>query len=709
MGRRSRLRAALGGLIAVALMAAGCSGDDAGEDGGDEAADETPTTVPAPVVGPRDEPLPGVVPTPQALAWVGPDVAVAETVQVVVAAAVDEPTRTLVTDVLRTAGAADVTVAEAGASAGEDPQAGAAGDTGLVVRLGAPDDAGVAAVLADAGVAAPAPVPAEGYALAAVSYGDEAPGAVAVAAAEPAGWFYGAQTLRQLVRPGAGDGDAGGAVAGVSVVDRPAMGTRGTIEGFYGSPWTPEERRALLTFQGRLKLNTYVYAPKDDPFHRDRWREPYPADRLAELADLVALAADNHVRFTFAVSPGPSICYSDPADTAALSTKLGALYDVGVRSFTIALDDIVADRWNCEGDASAFGPASMEAAARAQVRLLNELQAGFVATHEGARPLQMVPTEYRNTDDSPYRAVLRTGLDPAVEVMWTGSYVVPAEVTVAQAEAAATVFGRRTLLWDNTPTNDWPATEGRLLLGPYDRRQPGLSGQLNGILSNPMNQAAASQVALVGVADFAWNDAAYDPARAHHAAAEHLAEPTEASGRGPAPTAGGAGDAPDRAAVVDALLAFFDTAHLAPTSAADGRLSLPQAPALAAELDAFRSAWEAGDHAGAVEGLRPYAERLAGATALIEAGAQPAFVADAQPWLDALALWGEALVATLDGLAARAGGDTATADARFAASADLVTQARAVHTIAGETRPQGPVRVADGVLDAFLAEALSLS
>ena len=75
-------------------------------------------------------------------------------------------------------------------------------------------------------------------------------------------------------------------------------------------------------------------------------------------------------------------------------------------------------------------------------------------------------------------------------------------------------------------------------------------------------------------------------------------------------------------------------------------------------------------------GLRPYAERLAGAPALIRAHVvDPAFTADCGPWLDATALWGQALVSTLDGLAARAGGDAATGQVRLAEAASLANQA----------------------------------
>ena len=168
-----------------------------------------------------------------------------------------------------------------------------------------------------------------------------------------------------------------------------------------------------------------------------------------------------------------------------------------------------------------------------------------------------------------------------------------------------------------------------------------------------MNQAAASKVQLVGGADFAWNDAAYDPARAHRAAASFLAS----------------GDP----ATVEALLTFFDLENLAPTSASSGVVSQPQSPALAASLDAFRAAWSAGDRTGALAALRPVAERIAGAPDLIRAHvADEAFVADCAPWLDATVLWGRAFVRTLDGLAARETGDEATASAAFAESDALV-------------------------------------
>ncbi|GAB3432857.1 beta-N-acetylhexosaminidase family protein [Flindersiella endophytica] len=629
---------------------------------------------PAPSGSDATAALPTVMPRPQALTRNGPGVVVRGAVRLQVGAEVDAPTRDLVVAVLRAAGADTVEVA--------GPSAPQGSSSAVSVVVGSVADERVATALRAAGGQAPQGSPAEGYALASKA-NRTGGGLVVLAGVDSDGIYYAAQTLRQLVRKPV--------IAAVTIADYPLMPLRGAIEGFYGSPWTHAERLDQLAFYGSVKLNTYIYAPKDDPYHREQWREPYPAEKLAQLGELVRQATAHHVRFTFALSPGVSICYSDAADTQALEAKLRAMYDLGVRSFSIPLDDITYTRWNCASDQTAYGDPSAQAAAQAQVDLLNRIQREFLDTLAGTNPLQMVPTEYGDVNETAYKRILREQLDTRVEVMWTGTDVVPPSISVADAQQAAQVWGRKVFVWDNYPVNDYGNTTGRLLLAPYAEREPGLHTQLSGIVLNPMNQAAASKVALFGGADFTWHDTGYQPEPTSLAAAEYLA----------------AGDA----ATVRALLAFFDLEHLAPTFGSQPWQ--PQAPELARRLAEFRTAWAGGGttaRTAALRELRPYARLLAGASERIRSRvADPGFVADCQPWLDALALWGPAFVDTLDALQARVNGDEDRAAQLFAEAADLMAQAQAIRTIPGETRPQGRVRVGDGVLDTFLIEARTLS
>ncbi|MGW0811709.1 beta-N-acetylglucosaminidase domain-containing protein [Streptomyces viridiviolaceus] len=613
--------------------------------------------------------LPPVSPTPQSLARAGRDAVVTGRVIVVADEDTDAGARARLVRELTAHGAHRVDVV----APGQVPRA-AAGL--LTVRLGPATRSDIAAALGDTAV----PDHAEGYAL---RVSGDRPGAqIVLGGKDAAGQFYAVQTLRQLfVR----DGREGWKAAGVRVSDFPSMPLRGTIEGFYGQPWTHAERLDQMDFYGDVKANTYIYAPKDDPYHRSKWREPYPADKQAELGELVRRATANHVRFTFAVSPGESICYSDAADRKALKAKLQALYDLGTRAFSIPLDDISYTRWNCEADRAAFGEPGRGAAARAQVDLLNDVQRTFIATHEGSQPLQMVPTEYGDLTNTAYKQTLRDTLDPAVEVMWTGTDVVPPKITNEEADKASELFGRKVFVWDNYPVNDFGNTSGRLLLAPYDKREAGLSAHLSGIVANPMNQPYASKVAVFGVADFTWNDRAYDAGRSWPRAMAYLA--------------GG-----DREAT-DALLVLGDLEHLAPTFGATPWQ--PQAPELTRRVARFWEAWDAGSRTEAVEALRAHATAVEQAPATIRGGSvQEGFVNDAGPWLDATELWGKAMVTMLDALAARQAGHREAADRLRAESNDLQQRARAVRVDPprnswGRVQP----KVGDGVLDSFLVQA----
>lgn len=585
-----------------------------------------------------------VWPTPQQVSERSDGFRVPHTVGLVTATDTDGPALRTVRAALAKAGATDIRESAA------DP------GTKVTVWL-----AGGAPVLKELHVADHTGLTAEGYVLAAGQHGGRAH--IVLDGADGAGAFYAAESLSQLI--------ARHWMPGVSVRDWPAMRYRGSIEGFYGTPWSHADRLDHLGYLGAHKMNTYEYAPKDDPYHRERWRDPYPPDKLAQLGELVTRARDNHVEFTFALSPGLSICYSSQADLDALLAKFEAVYDLGGRSFNVPFDDINYGKWNCPADKDTFGDGAAGAGA-AQTYVLNKVQAWARAKGD-VHPLQTVPTEYSDVADSAYKKALREKLDPDVVVHWTGIGVVPATITVDQAAQARKVFGHPILVWDNYPVNDYIA--GRLPLAAYTGRQPGLSGQVSGIISNPSNQAAVSKVALFSFADFGWHDAGYDAVRDWSAA---LAE-----------RAGG------NARTIAALHVFADVTTY------DGTLHRTQAPEFAAATREFWRRWDAGDHRGAISGLRTRVKALAAAPATIRAGvSDTAFADEAKAWLDATVLWAGALDAALDMLSHQ--GDRAWSDRRRVDA--LVTQANAIRDTREPHSGTAP-KIGDGVIDTFLGAA----
>ena len=292
---------------------------------------------------------------------------------------------------------------------------------------------------------------------------------------------------------------------------------RGIVEGFYGAPWSASARRDVLSFVAPLGMNAYVYAPKDDPFHRQRWRDAYPAAEQAELADLAAHARGLGVRFGFAISPGLDITYESPVDREQLMTKLAPLLDAGVDWFVLALDDI---------------PAAPGLAAR-QADLATWML-GRVRDRLPDAALTVCPTEYVGTRPSPYLAELAAGMPDAVSLLWTGPTVCSPTVTVADASSwIAAVAPHDVLLWDNYPVNDGTMA-GRLHLGPYEGRDAGLADVLTGVLLNPMTQAHASLVALGTASSYLTDPDAYDSTDAWGATlaavGEHAHAPLRARG-----------------------------------------------------------------------------------------------------------------------------------------------------------------------------------
>ena len=306
------------------------------------------------------------------------------------------------------------------------------------------------------------------------------------------GAFYGLQTLRQIVAQAENR-----LLPCVRVNDWPDLPSRGVVEGFYGTPWSHKARLSLIDFYGRYKMNTYIYGPKDDPYHSSPdWRKPYPEDEAADIKELVEACRANYVDFVWAIHPGQDIKWNEE-DYAALVAKFEDMYALGVRAFAIFFDDISGDGAN----------------PYRQVELLNRLGEEFVKVKGDVAPLIICPTDYNRSWANPTErgslAVYGRELDPSVRVFWTGDYVC-SDLTPATLEWVGTRIQRPALYWWNFPVTDY--CRHIVMQGPvYGLDQTLTAENLCGFVSNPMEHAEASKLALYGVADYTWNIEDYDP------------------------------------------------------------------------------------------------------------------------------------------------------------------------------------------------------
>jgi hyaluronoglucosaminidase len=270
---------------------------------------------------------------------------------------------------------------------------------------------------------------------------------------------------------------------------------RGVVEGFYGPPYTFPQRDDLIRFIAARGYNLYIYAPKNDRQHRSRWREPYPAKIMARFGETVRRAAEVGVDFSYAISPGVSMCYSSPEDFAAITGKLSAFYELGVRQFGLFLDDIGAT-FRFEADCLAYATYGA-----AHVSLANRL-AGWLADLDPACRLSVCPVEYHGRPPfGDYLAELGAGLWPEIDLFYTGPEICSCTITAEDVAAFAQVTRRKPVIWDNYPVNDL-AMQGELHIGPVTGRDPALAVAARGLVVNTMLQPEASKIAL-------WSYAAY--------------------------------------------------------------------------------------------------------------------------------------------------------------------------------------------------------
>ena len=291
---------------------------------------------------------------------------------------------------------------------------------------------------------------------------------------------------------------------------------RGALEGFYGTFYSFAQRNDLIAFLGRHGFNAYLYGPKNDRHHRRHWREPYPEQHMAQFAQTVRIADDAGIAFAYALSPGATVSYHDAGDFSSLTNKLRAFYDIGVRDFSLFLDDI--DPTFSDGADAAY----YDSYAAAQADLCNRTLAWLRKLDTGCT-LSMCPTDYHGSAPfGDYLHELGAKLEPNIGVFYTGPRICSTTITAADAADFAQAVQRPPLIWDNYPVNDL-AMQPELHIGPIRGRDGSLNKHVSGVYANLMTQPEASKIPLHTFAAYFREPSGYEPGHAWDAAIRQVA------------------------------------------------------------------------------------------------------------------------------------------------------------------------------------------
>ncbi len=395
----------------------------------------------------------------------------------------------------------------------------------------------------------------------------------------------------------------------ISLEDGPDFPIRGVIEGFYGKPWTHEQRLKGLPLFGDFGMNAYFIAPKDVPWQRFNWRAPFESNFIASIQELVILGKKHAVDVVVCVSPGLSVKYCDENDVAAVVHRFKQLFAIGISHFSLLWDDIA---WELQH------PQDIEkyaTTAEAQAEFTNNVFTELLELDPLVK-MTLCPMQYSGRGEAPYLEDLGRALNPRIEIMWTGRQICSEYLDISDAVVFNRSALRPPLYWDNFPVNDG-GMQTNLYIGPLRGREAGLHKYSTGLLSNPMLQFEASMIPVATIGDYLWSSTSYNPEQSWERALVKLI-PVEA----------------DRIA----LRAFLRTS-LASNVGGD------PAPDLRKVFYKGVTAWRAGTPAKAGEIFESEGKEIIAHHSHLTSGkfSQPELIEEIKEWLEKYLLGGEVL------------------------------------------------------------------
>ena len=236
----------------------------------------------------------------------------------------------------------------------------------------------------------------------------------------------------------------------------------GYIEGYYGRLLDWRDRNRLLGGVAAAAMTSYFYAPKEDAFHRQFWRQPYDKAWHSEFTQFAATAAAKNIHLIAGIAPGLDFDFASldastdqKNDFTILVAKAHQFLANGASMIALLMDDIAADFEARSGSFTNEG--------RAHAALANRLGLAIDAA------IIIVPRIYADSlitpDDTQSFTYLEQfvgHLDPQHQVVYCGDDIVAPRPF---GDAGGHLDPASIIIWDNFYANDY--CPRRLFLGPW--------------------------------------------------------------------------------------------------------------------------------------------------------------------------------------------------------------------------------------------------
>lgn len=260
------------------------------------------------------------------------------------------------------------------------------------------------------------------------------------------------------------------------------MGTQvGVIEGFFGPAWPEQDRRSYAPFIAATGGGFYIYAPKQDPFLRKRWREEWSREYLQELSARARHFQSHGVTFGVGLSPFGLGTELNSADQALLERKLQQLTAAGVRWLGLFFDDMPTNP-------------NLAQSQIACVEVVRRAFAGKVIFCPSYYTPDPILDKVFGQRPAHYLEDIAAGIPREVSLAWTGPKVISPELPLTHVQEVGALLRRPPFIWENLYANDGPKNCKFLKLRPFSGRSAEVSNWIEAYGFNMMNQPQLSKV-----------------------------------------------------------------------------------------------------------------------------------------------------------------------------------------------------------------------
>lgn len=258
------------------------------------------------------------------------------------------------------------------------------------------------------------------------------------------------------------------------------MTKTGIVEGFFGPQWPEADRKSYAEFLARAGGDFYIYAPKQDPHLRKKWREPWDEDYIQKLRTYAHTFHSHNTQFGVGFSPFGLGTVLTEEDKNALAEKLTILNNLGIDLLGLFFDDMPVT----------------ENLARTQIECLK------VVRHSFKNQIIFCPSFY--TPDPildkvfgkrPENYLEDVSVIPQdVSIAWTGPKVISPEIPAEHLKEVTNTLKRKPFIWENLFANDGPKNCKLLKLRPFTGRDAETAEWSEAFGFNMMNQPQLSKI-----------------------------------------------------------------------------------------------------------------------------------------------------------------------------------------------------------------------